>query len=823
MIYAAVFLLSLASLAYEVLLPRIFAFSQWHHLAFLVISVAVFGFGAGGAAVSLVEAGAARRGGIAARLTDPARPAGLGLLCLLFCGTACLSLAFLLAVPLDYFRLPVEPRQAAYLALTWLLLLLPFLLAGTVQALAFAALPGSSAWLYAAGMAGGACGALLPLGLVGPLGEVRLILACLSLPALPWILAPLRPGGRRLPAGLLAFAALAAAAAPLFVAIRHPPEARPSPYKLLAQAEQLAGTRRLGTENRLSGRVDWLDSPALRFVPGLSLAFPGGLPQPEQAVIDGDALIQLFPLEPSSSLEFARFTSSFAAYALREPAPVDRVLVLLESGGLSLPCAAAAGAAQLTVVLRHPAVARRLAGREPAMAARSPELRVLAGNPRAVLARSRESFDLIQLESWGPSAPGAASLDQDHLLTLEAVEGCLRRLQPEGLFTVSRRIQLPPSDCLRLLASAFGALRRLGVREPGRCIAMLRSWDTYTLIAGRRPFGPDELERLRRFCRERSFDLLFLEGLEEAEANLYVRYERPYHYLELRRLAAALEQGRPGSFYRRYLLQVRPATDERPFPSRFLKPLRALELYRATGSRPFSLLLSGETVLLATLILALAIGLPLLLLPLRPRSPGLVYFLACGAGYLWVEMGAIQDLTLLLGEPVTAVACALAVLLVFSGAGAAFSAGARNPAGALAGLVGALVVQLAVRRSLLASLLALSPAWGLVRALLPLALLGFLMGIPLPVGLRLLPGGGAGEQTGMEAGAQASGGASRRAYAWAANGIAGVLASVLALPLAMGAGIWCVHLAGTAAYLVALLAVLKPRGFRSPGARRPAG
>ena len=812
MIYAAVFLLSLASLAYEVLLPRIFAFTQWHHLAFLVISVAVFGFGAGGAAVSLAET---RRGGLASRLMDPARAAGLGVLVLLFCLSAFGSLIFLLAVPLDYFRLPVEARQAGYLALTWLLLLLPFLLAGAVQALAFAALPGRSGWLYAAGMAGGACGALLPMALLGRLGEVHLALGCLALPALPWILLPLQTAVRRRPAYLLACAALAVAAAlPLWpAAFPAAARLRPSPYKLLAQAGQLAGTRHLGTENGLSGRVDWLDSPALRFVPGLSLAFPGGLPQPEQAVIDGDALLQLFRLD--SRLAFSRFTTAYAAYALREDWAGGRALLLLESGGLALPCAVSAGAGSITAVVRQPAVARRLRELEPG-------LRVLAGSPRSFLAGSRESYDLVQVESWGPSAPGAASLDQDHLLTLESLAACLRHLEPDGLFTVSRRIQLPPSDCLRLLAAAFEALRSLGVREPARNIAMLRSWDTYTLITGRQPFNPGQLARLARFCEERSFDLLFLEGLLEEQANRFVRYERPYHFLELRRLGRALAAGRAAAYYRGYLLEVRPATDEKPFPNRFLKLTRAGELYRTTGSRPFSLLLSGETVLLATLVLALAIGLPLLLVPGRPGMPagcrpssGLGYFLACGAGYMWVEMGVIQDLTFLFAEPVTAVAVALAALLVFSGAGAAASAEwqARGQRRALAALLGALALLLVFRRPALGFALGLAPAWRLAAVALVLGPVGFLMGIPLPVGLRRLEGGG-----------------QRRAYAWAANGIAGVLASVLALPLAMAAGIRFVFAAGAAAYLAALLSLLlaglprsSRRGLSSPAPRRASG
>jgi len=791
MVYAAIFLLSLASLAYEVLLPRIFSFTQWHHLSFLVISVVVFGFGAGGALASLGEA---RRGGLASRFLDPARPERLGALSLGFCLTAAASLYFLLHVPLDYFRLPVEPRQAGYLALTYLLLLLPFLCAGAVQALAFAALPGRSGWLYAAGMAGSACGAALPMLLLPRLGEGRLALACAALPLLPWIFFPLRPHGpRRWPvsagalgaAGLLALAGLAGGRAL---------ELRPSAYKLLAQALQLPRTRILRTENDLRGRIDWLESPALRSTPGMSLAFPGGIPEREPVIVDGDGLFLFYPLERPRPLEFARYTTSYAAYWLSAgpQGGVGEVLLILESGGLSLPCAVAAGARSLTVLVRHPALSRYLAERY-----RNLPLEAASGNPRAFLARTARRFDLIQLESWGPSIPGMASLTQDPLLTREAIAEYLSHLGPEGLLTVSRRILLPPSDSLRLFAAGYDALASLGARNPASQIAMLRSWDSYTLLLSRRPFSPPQLLRLRRFCRERSFDLLFLEGLSEEEANRYNLYERPFHFLELARLRKALDAGRPQSYYRGYLLDVRPATDERPFPYRFTRWRRIGELYRATGSRLYSLLLSGEVVLLATLALALALGLPLLILPRRlPGGSSLalglrrwLYFLAGGAGFMLAEMGLIQDFTNLLADPVLAVALVLAVLLVFSGVGAAASSAWKRPglsraAGALAAALAALF---AFRPWLSSRLLALPPLLSAPIALLLLAMVGFLLGVPLPVGLRLFaPRAG------------------QRAYAWTVNGIFSVLASILALPLAMSAGIGAVYLGGACCYALLL-------------------
>jgi hypothetical protein len=794
MIYATVGLISLASLAYEVLLPRIFSFTQWHHLSFLVISVVVFGFGAGGALTSLAEA---RRSGLAARVLEPARPERLAGLTLLFSLAAAGSLFFLLRVRLDYFRIPVEPRQAGYLALTYLLLLLPFLFAGGVQALAFAALPGRSGWLYAAGMAGSACGAALPLLLLAHLGEARLVLACAVLPLLPWIFGPLRPGARGSVPWAVAGGALAASAllAALGAAGGRALELRPSAYKLLAQALQFPKTRVLRTENDLRGRVDWLESPALRFTPGMSLAFPGGLPERELAVVDGDGLFLFYPLDRPERLEFSRFSSSYAAYWLsaRLDGKAGDVLLLLESGGLSLPCAVSAGARSITVMVRHPALARYLQRRY-----RGIGLEAASGNPRGFLGRTDRLFDLIQVESWGPSVPGMASLAQDPLLTREAFIQYLSRLSQEGLLTLSRRIHLPPSDSLRLFADAYTALARLGVPDPAAQVVMLRAWDSYTLVVSRRPFSPLQLQRFRQFCRERSFDPLFLEGLGEEEANRFNLYERPFHYLELESLRRALDQGRPQRYYGRYLLDLRPATDERPFPNRFTRWLRIGELYRATGSRLYSLLLSGEVVLLATLALALALGLPLLVLPRRLPGggslalglPRWLYFLAGGSGFMLVELGLVQDFTNLLADPVLAVALVLAGLLIASGVGSAASS--AWPLAGLRATAVALVVMLAVlvaaRPWLLGGLLRLPELSRAAGELLLLAAFGFLLGVPLPVGLRLLA---------PKAG--------QRAYAWTVNGIFSVLASVLALPLAMSAGIRSVYLAGAGCYVLVLI------------------
>ncbi|HSS63513.1 MAG TPA: SAM-dependent methyltransferase, partial [Gammaproteobacteria bacterium] len=47
-------LISSAVLGFEILLARLFAIVQWHHFAYMVISIALLGFGASGALLCLV-------------------------------------------------------------------------------------------------------------------------------------------------------------------------------------------------------------------------------------------------------------------------------------------------------------------------------------------------------------------------------------------------------------------------------------------------------------------------------------------------------------------------------------------------------------------------------------------------------------------------------------------------------------------------------------------------------------------------------------------------------------------------------------------------
>ena len=132
----AVSLLSAAAIAYEILLTRLFAVALWHHFAYMIISLALLGYGASGTFLVFVRHRALARFGVSfAALAVSFGLAAIG----------CYALAW---------RLPFNPleviwdwRQQLYLAAMYLLLALPFFTAGSAIGLSLAARPARvSAW-----------------------------------------------------------------------------------------------------------------------------------------------------------------------------------------------------------------------------------------------------------------------------------------------------------------------------------------------------------------------------------------------------------------------------------------------------------------------------------------------------------------------------------------------------------------------------------------------------------------------------------------------------------------------------------------------------
>ncbi|MEE8398486.1 MAG: hypothetical protein V3S89_05740, partial [Desulfobacterales bacterium] len=265
MILVTIFLLSLSSLTFEILLTRVFSIAQWNHLSFMVISIALFAFGASGTLLSLLGE---KRAGWEERLTR-SRP--LKVFIFLYTATGLLSFAVLNHIPLDYFRLPIEPVQSVYLLIVYLLLSLPFFFSGLIVSLAYARLPERTGHIYWVSMTGSACGALLPFLLLPLLGEGRLILLVVILPLGLILLRDAdqeNTGGSRKSSHrvrTIASLLMAIGIGVILGAVNHPwvnalVNVTPSPYKPLSHVLQYPNTEIIETATSLRGRIDSVKS-----------------------------------------------------------------------------------------------------------------------------------------------------------------------------------------------------------------------------------------------------------------------------------------------------------------------------------------------------------------------------------------------------------------------------------------------------------------------------------------------------------------------------------------------------------------------------------
>jgi hypothetical protein len=782
--YLGLALLSAATLAFEISLTRWFSVTQWYHFAFLAVSVALLGYGASGTALSLVP-----------RWTDPPTARRTSLLAILFSASvvgAYLSLNYL---PFDSYRIAWERVQVLYLVLYYLALTLPFFCAGLVTGLLLAAYPELTSRFYAANLLGSALGGMLPLLILPLAGEgAVLIITAIGFVAAVIFLYP-QTGSILQKLTLLGLASL------LLILALFPPnlfQLRLSPYKGLSQVLRFPDAEIISQQWNAFSRVDLVTSSAIRSAPGLSLSYPGELPQQDGMFVDGEDLSAVVDTADLRNVEILKEFTGYLPVALPyQLRPAARVLLLEPRGGLDIWVALNQGVSFVKAVEGNPLLAQTS---EAVYGQHRVQLVLEEG--RSYAHRSEETFDLVHLvlgDSYRPVTSGAYSLGERYDLTVEAFQDYMARLEPGGLLVVERWLQLPPSELLRAGATAVEALRQAGVKDPAPQLAVLRSWQVGLILVKNGAFTTDELATIRAFGREQGLDLVALPGLTEAEVNQLNVLEQPVYWRAFSELLAD-----PDAVYAEQPFNVQPTTDNRPFFFHFFKWAQTRAILQQLGKtwQPWGG--SGVFILIALLAVGLVASAVLILLPLAlapagrtklggkqaPRGRMFAYFGLLGLGFLFVEIPLMQRFILFLGQPVLAFTAVLASILLFSGLGSLASP--RLPAQrVLPLLVIAILLYPLALPLLIEALLGAPMVLRLLATGLCLAPLGFLMGLPFPSGLNWLR---------------------QRApnmipWAWAINGSTSVLASILAAMIALSAGFTWVLVAAALAYAGAWLAI----------------
>lgn len=760
--FAALFGLSAAVLAFEVLLLRLFAFSHWHHFAGFAVALALLGLGAAGAVLTIAGERSVRHGD------------GWFLSGLLASGAGLLLVLWLHAhVALRPLFTAWHVGELGRLLLVDLAAFLPFFAAGLAIGQVFLRWPRQTRKLYAVNLLGsgaGSIGASLLL-LIVRVETALAVVAALLLALGAGLVARRR---RWLESGVSLLLLGTGAAVAL-----HPPTLAVSDFKALAQLRALPDSRLLAEQPGLAGGLSVLRSDSQRFAPGLSLRWPAAVPALDTIVVGSDRVVPLARAYPAIAPHAA---ASLGGVALRLR-PQGDVLVI-GSGTWHTP--ALAGARGVTWI--------EMDGRLLALArergATAPRFQLRAESPYRYLVTAKRRYAVIGIDH---AYDGGDAVTEDYLLTREGMALALARLDPDGLLAVPLTLHYPPRQFPRLLRTVRGALEARGVTEPGLHVAALRGLQASLTLVSPTPLGTDDRLRLREFARQWGFDLVWLSDLMPSETNRFHRLDGPVFFETARAVFEGHALPAAATWF------VADAADlDRPYFWRTLAWHRVDDLVATLGRRGLSyldwtlLLQVVATVLVTVLAFVFMVAplgrLPDVLAPFR-RHAIAGYFAALGVGYMLFELAVFQRAILYLGEPVLAASVVFATFLIGSGIGSAAAPERLRPEAArriyAAVAIGVLVAIGALW--LATSLLLASPlplrAAAMAIAMLPLA---WALGRPFPWGLRQL----AGQPRWIP-------------WAWGINGFASVLGASLAPLIAVHLGQSITVVSATACYGVA--------------------
>lgn len=773
----AIALLSMALIAYQLALMQLFSLTQWHHFAYLVIAVALLGFGASGTAIALFR--------------DRLLPHQQRLLPLLaWASSAAMAtmprIAQTVLSDFDSYLLFVEKRQLLFLLLLDLFYFVPFFLGALAVGLMFVAHTEKIGCLYCANLLGSGLGGLFALLLMRLLPPEQITAATAGLAVLAGICA--WPEGRQ----RLSIATVGIAWVLFAVAFFAPAPRRYSQYKAISYALNLPDARIEYEKPSPEGLVQMVSSPSLRRVSGLSLSYSGTVPVWPALFSNGHNFGPLIPWPVAKSTNLWDYRCEALPYRLLQQ---PRVLALQVGSGFEIAQALTAGARRVTATESHRG-ALQLLQTDPSSKHlfSDPRLRLFPLQPRAVLAQKKACYDLITLPRLGSFGGGTGlfALQEEYQLTGEAFQAMWNHLSATGMLRVSSWVDFPLRRPLKLLTTLAQLLEQENISAPSRHLIAIRDWGSITYLLKKTPFRKGELATVRAFCHKRQFDPLLLPDLAVSERAVFHHpaSEQFFHPFDL--IMARNEQ----SLFASSSFELRPTSDDRPFFSRFLRWHSLPELYRLWQNGSLHLFELGYLILLISLLQLTFAAIVLIILPLcrqgfqgRNRLRTFCYFSGLGIGYMFFEMALIHQLGLYLGEPIFATAAGIAALLMFSGIGS-FLSSRLSPSPRLVKRASLIVAALLAIYSfslapLLQTSLLLSQTSKAILALVFLLPPALALGFPFPLGLRLLNKIRA-EQV---------------AWAWSINGCFSVLSTSLATLTALELGFHAVILLAAAAYL----------------------
>ena len=780
--YIGLFLVTSCTLMLQIIQTRILSVVAWYHLAFFAISMAMFGLTAGAVWVYLRHY----------RFTG--KTLSYDLSC--FSGIFALSTGLCLIVQMSLTPIVVLSITSIW---TWVELAMsmsiPFFFSGIVVSLALTRSPFPIGRVYAVDMLGAAAGCLGVL-----------------------LLLDLTDG----PSAIIWVASIAATGALFFArsAIGTIPSANLFLDKIFRQRKEIIvflvlcsignglgdyGLQPLVVKGRFEGGHshiyrEWNTFSRIAVYPTVNdipiMYGPSPIYRPNFILsqrimkIDGDAGTAAYYFNGNlNDYTFLKYDITNLAYYLQGR---KRAAIIGVGGGRDILSATVFGFRDITGIEINP-IFIKLLTQQPGFVNFTnlvqKNIKYVTDEGRSWFARTDQTFDVIQMsltDSWAATGAGAFSLSENGLYTVEAWKIFLGRLSPGGVFTISRwHDEKEPTETGRMLSLAVAALFEMGINDPVRHIYLATSNHIATLMVSRQAFSQDDLKVLDDVVKFYKYKVL-------------VSPVTGSDIKTLRTIVTAKSRKDLEDYTSNQAFDLTPATDDRPFFFNQLplsKPIQALkvskELVGTKNIKGKGGVREGNLVATMTLLILFLVSFGLVLttiiIPLKHAIKdvgvklaygGTLYFLLIGVGFMAVEIGLLQRMSIFLGHPIYSLSVLLFTLILSTGLGSLLSdkllINNRWKFSAWALMTGAYIITLPYW--LPNVLLGFDGASLLTRAIVCAGTItpaGLLMGFGFPTGMRIVSA------------------IDRKPtpWFWGINGAAGVLASVVAVSTSIAVGI----------------------------------
>lgn len=791
------FLVCLASIAYEIALTRFFAIASWSEYGYWVISMTMAGLAASGVAASLFS-----------RLLIRSLPVLLPALPILMLLAASLGWAWVTVVPFN--PLELQNKQLWYdqllnIAQYYAAIFPFFFMVGLYVSAYFVLYNHRVGRVYAFDLAGAGLGAALLLALmfvVHPFWLMPCILPALALAAslessTAWPLLRVR-----IAAGVVLAISIGAT---LLLA-----QPRINEYKEVFAPLNTQDSRVLATVTSPKGLYQLLDNFTERLDTDISnnpdVMAGASMPRAFGLYADGNRLAAL-PRTPQVDTSYFVAALDALPYRLRAP---EETLLLGAAGGFRIHEALRAGAKRI-VVLEPDDALRGALERGIGPAPRFPaddrvSIRNTSPLATGVVARSGP-FDVIDItrEFLGQSDTNRAAL------SVEVLGDYMRMLKPGGTLSIPVSIREFTVYAVKMFGTVREGLRSAGIADPDKHVVIYRSaWNVRILLSAT-PWTPEQIAAIEKFCDERSFDVVFPPPRDGAKRTIFnelpvvsfdVTQAQPPGSDPLAEEAQAAIAGRPSPYHA--FFQLTPPSLDRPYFNAVLPLTRVETILDRIELVPreelvylINLAVLAQALVIATLVLLM----PLLTrrgdaLPMGRFAKSAVYFAGLGLGFLTLEIYLIEKASQYLHDRVFAFGLVLAVMLVCSGMGSLVAERVRAKPRTWLGIA---VLVVLVWCEL--AFLWLDPLL-IATATEPLAIkIAILVAIALPVSIAL------GMPMALGLGQFYGNRLAFLPWAWAVNGACSIISTPLANLLAVSVGLKALLLLGAFLYAIVVISL----------------